>query len=118
MPSPTKLSLLPYLQAWDGNRLCLRLLVIPLGSPLDPLIAGLTPPSPSFATADFVFEVRLVQGLAGMATTGSPAKRIIVPQGAAPQREPLLKELAKLFPIDPTPPPPNPRPAGTQIRKY
>ena len=118
MPSVTKLNLLPYLQTWNGTRLDLRLLAVPRGSPLDPLIDGLTPPAPSFAAAKFVFDVRLVQGLAGMATTGSPSAGVAVTPAPTPQAEALFKELAKQFPIDPTPPAPNPRPAGTQVRKY
>jgi hypothetical protein len=118
MTSPTKLNLLPCLQAWNGTQLDLRLLVIPRGSPLDPLIDGLTPPAPSFATANFVFDVRLVQGLAGMATSGSPSTSVVVTPAPTPQAEALFEELAKQFQIDPTPPAPNPRPAGTQIRKY
>src|SRR5439155_9220034 len=53
MASPTKLNLLPYLQHWNGARLQLRLLAVPRGNPLDPL---LPPAGPSFATADFAFD--------------------------------------------------------------
>jgi hypothetical protein len=118
MANPTRLNLLPYLQSWDGTSLEVRLVNIPRGSPLNPLIDGLTPPAPSFATAQFIFDVRLVQGLTGMATTTSPSSSVIITPAAVPQAETLFKQLAKQFQIDPAPPAPNPRPSGTQVRKY
>ena len=117
MPAP-RLNLLPYLQSWDGAHLAVRLLAIPRGSPLDPLVDGLIPPGPSFATAQLTFDVRLVQGLDQMATTGSPSSNVAITPAPTPQAEALFKELAKQFQIDPAPLPANPRPAGTSIMKY
>src|SRR5271155_4230233 len=116
--STTRLNLLPYLQEWDGANLQLRLLAVPRDSPLDPLIAGLTPPGPSFATAHFSFDVHLVQGLVGIPTTTTASTMVnIVPPFPA-SAEGLFNDLASVFAIDPAPPPPNPRRAGRQIRKY
>jgi hypothetical protein len=118
MASPTKLNLLPYLQSWDGVRLGVRLLAIPRGNPLDPLVDGQNPPGPSFATAHLVFDVRLVKGLDQMATTTSPSTSVVITPASTAQAEALFKELAKQFQIDPAPPPANPRPTNTTIRKY
>jgi hypothetical protein len=113
--SPTKLNLLPYLQHWDGARLKVRLLTIPRGSPLDPL---LPPGGPSFATADFTFDVRLLAGLDAIPTFGAPATSVDIASPHPPQAQNLFNALAAVFPIDPAPPAANPRPAGTSIMKY
>jgi hypothetical protein len=115
LASPTRLNLLPYLQHWDGARLHVRLLAIPRGNPLDPLVA---PAGPSFATADFVFDVRLVTGLDQIPTFGTPASHLQIASPHPPQAQNLFNQLATVFPIDPAPPAPNPRPAGTLIKKY
>jgi hypothetical protein len=116
--STTRLNLLPYLQEWGGVNLQLRLLAVPRDSPLDPLIAGLTPPGPSFATAHFSFDVHLVQGLAGIPTTTTASTTVnIVPPFPA-SAEGLFNDLATVFAIDPAPPAPNPRQPGRQVRKY
>ena len=116
MALATKLNLLPYLQNWDGSNIQLRLLAIPRGSPLDPLIT--TPPSPSFAAANFVFDVRLVKGLAQIPDTSTPTTSVIVPSPAPANAQNLFNQLATQFPIDPAPPAANPRPAGTRVKKY
>jgi hypothetical protein len=110
----TRLNLLPYLQHWDGARLHVRLLAIPRGSPLDPLIAG----SPSFAAANFVFDVRLISGLDQIPSFGTAATDVNIPSPHPPQAQNLFNQLATVFPIDPAPPVPNPRPTGTTIKKY
>src|ERR1017187_7551517 len=116
--SSTRLNLLPYLQEWDGANLQIRLLAIPRDSPLDPLISGLTPPGPSFATANLKFDVCLVKGLGSIPTTGTPTTTIPVTPPFPAQAETLFNELATVFTIDPAPPPAKPRQAGRQMRKY
>jgi len=116
MASATRLNLLPYLQNWDGTRIHMRLLAIPRGSPLDPLVAA--PPSPSFAAAKFVFDVRLVRGLDQIPATGTPSSSVIVTSPVPAQAQDLFNQLTTQFNIDPAPPPANPRPAGTQVKKY
>jgi len=60
MATPTKLTLVPYLQRWDhaARTLTIRLLIAPTGNPLEPL---LNPPAgvPAFADARFAFTVNL-----------------------------------------------------------
>ncbi len=115
MASATRLNLLPYLQHWDGARLSVRLLAIPRGSPLDPLVGST---GPSFATANFVLDVRLVAGLDQMPTLTTPASDVQIASPRLPQAVNLFNQLTTVFPIDPAPPAPNPRPAGTSIKKY
>jgi hypothetical protein len=116
--SSIRLNLLPYLQEWDGANLQIRLLAIPRDSPLDPLISGLTPPGPSFATANFKFDVCLVQGLGAIPIIGTPTTPVLVTPSFPAQAESLFNELANVFTIDPAPAPAKPRQAGRQIRKY
>jgi hypothetical protein len=116
--SSTRLNFLPYLQEWDGANLQIRLLAIPRDSPVDPLILGLAPPGPSFATAKFKFDVRLVQGLSAIPTFGTPATTHIVSPPSPAKAETLFNALAGVFPIDPAPTPPKPRQPGRQLLKY
>jgi hypothetical protein len=115
MSSPTRLNLLPYLQHWDGAQLHVRLLAIPRGNPLDPLVP---PAGPSFADANFVFDVRLVSGLDQIPTFGTPASSVTIASSHPPQARNLFNQLATVFAIDTAPPAPTPRPAGTTIKKY
>jgi hypothetical protein len=114
----TRLSLLPFLQEWDGGAvLSLRLLAVPRGSPLDPLVPSSTS-GPSFATANLTFDLRLVPGLETMATTGSSAASVTIAAPAPPLARALLQELESQLRINSSPPAPNPRPVGVEIRKY
>ena len=109
----TKLVFLPYLQTWDGATLHVRLLLIPRGNPLDPLIAA----APSFPNAKFAFEIHLLPGLDAIPTLGGAATSV-VNEPVVATAAPLFQELQAQFQIDPAPPPANPRPSGTQIRKH
>jgi len=115
MASTTRLNLLPYLQNWDGASLSLRLLAIPRASPLDPLAAGA---GPSFATANFVFDVNLVQGLDAIPTLATPLSTVTVAAPQQAQAKNLFDQLATVFPIDPAPGPANPRSGLRTFRKY
>lgn len=109
----TRLVFSPYVQNWDGGTLHVRLLLIPRGSPLDPLVAG----APSFADAKFVFDVHVVAGLDALPILGGPATATLA-QAVVATAKPLFEALAVQFQIDPTPPPPVTRPAGTPIKKH
>src|SRR6516162_3908113 len=109
----TKLVFNPYVQSWDGAALHVRLLLIPRGSPVDPLVAG----APSFATAKFVFEVHVVSGLDALPVPGG-APTATIAQAAVPTAPAIYAALATEFQIDPAPPPATPRPPGTAIKKH
>src|SRR5262249_34976615 len=111
----TRLSLLPFLQAWDGVALSVRLLAVPRGRPLDPLVEG--KPGPSFATAHLVVAARLVPGLDSMATTASAAADVTIDLPVPAQSSALLQELETEFRVPPSSPP-HPRPSGVEIRKF
>lgn len=109
----TRLSILTYAQHWDGSALRVRLLLIPRGSPLDPLGPG----DAAFADAQFAFDLHVVPGLDDMPLLGSGSGMIISAPAIASAR-PVFELLAITYQIDPAPPPANPRRAGTQIRKH
>lgn len=60
MATPTKLTLVPYLQRWDAAArvLSIRLLVAPTGNPLQPILAA-PPGVPAFADAKLAFSVKI-----------------------------------------------------------
>jgi hypothetical protein len=70
-----RIAVLPYLQSWNGTQLSIRILLLPRGpdGPLVPLLPSQSgePESPSFATANFQFDVQLVSGLDGLPGSGA-----------------------------------------------
>src|SRR5262245_25284369 len=113
---PAILSFLPYLQRWDGTQLSLRLLLIPQGSPLDPLDPATTPPVPPFATAGFAFDVRLVAGLDALPTLQTSGSSVVLKPAPPPSAKALFQALAGQFPIGPASP--AVRPPGTRVKKH
>src|ERR1041385_3700916 len=110
---PTSLSLLTYLQEWDGSALKARVLMVPRGNPLDALTAG----APSFAEAKFVFDARVVPGLDALPTLAAPTTKTIN-IGVSATAKPLFEALQTVYQINPTPPPASPRRANTFFKKH
>jgi len=109
----TRLSVLTYLQEWDGSALQARVLLVPRGSPLDPLTSGV----PSFAEAKFVLDARVVAGLDGMPTPAA-ATTATIDLGVSPTSKQVFDALETVYQINPTPPPTSPRRASTFIKKH
>jgi hypothetical protein len=109
----TRLVLAPYIENWDGQSLRLRLLLVPRGNPLDPLIDG----APNFPSAKFVLEVHLTQELDALPAPGNPAFSTFT-SPSVPTALPLFQAAEQTFQIDPAPRPQPPRPAGTQVKKH
>ena len=104
--SGATLAVLPYLQGWDGNRLDVRLLILPRIDPLQPLVGD----SPAFPLANFVFEVRFLPGLSELPTTGSgtliQTQSLPVVPTANALFQGILSQLESAdLGIDPSPPP-------------
>ena len=112
----TRLSLLPFVQNYDGANLSVRLLMLPSGSPLSALDAT-NPAGPSFATAPLQLSVVLTSGLAAMPPSGAQTVTA-QPAPAPPQAEALFDAMAAQFNIDPAPPAAQPGRASTNIKKY
>jgi len=108
----TRLVLLPYLQRWDGAALHVRLLPIPRGNPLDPLVTG----APDFPSAKFVFDIHLLAGLDALPTPGGTAYATIA-SPVVPTALPVFNALATQYDIDPAPPTAK-KPPATQVKKH
>src|SRR5215216_4438198 len=62
---PERLTLLPFPQAWTDGVLSLRAVVLPRGTPMEPLITGVpgVDNAPAFADGDIQLEARLISSL-------------------------------------------------------
>ncbi len=125
MASPDwKLSILSFPQRWDAaaGRLELRVLVLPRGNPLEPLITTIPsePEQPAFVETELTFELRFIAGLDALpdpaAVDITQTKAGLTPTGLRD----LYEALTDLFPIAPpgTLPDAQPRRADTRILKY
>lgn len=108
----TRLVLLPYAQHWDGATLALRVLLIPRGNPLDPLVGG----APNFPNAKFEFEFHLLAGLDQLPTPGAAAYQTIG-SPVVPTALQTFEALSTLYQIDPAPAGAT-RPQATQVKKH
>jgi hypothetical protein len=112
MPGPaTRLTLLPYLQSYDGTQLAVRLVLLPGGSPLAPLTTGADP----FSTVSLSLSQVLTSGLADMPPAGTQTVSTALAPAPA-QANALFTQLASTFAIDPAPPPASPRRAATILK--
>ncbi|MCJ1350795.1 MAG: hypothetical protein MMC33_000776 [Icmadophila ericetorum] len=112
----TRLVLLTYLESWDGSSLNLNLLLIPRASPLDPLDPAV-PKSPSFAAANFKFDIFLQTNLGDLPQPGGTAFTTIT-SGPVSTAVPVFNALASQFPIDSNPPNVIIRPLGNSVQKH
>ncbi|KAH0564779.1 hypothetical protein GP486_001836, partial [Trichoglossum hirsutum] len=113
-----RLVILPFLQAWDGSSLTVRLLLVPRGNPQDPLITTSPAPSPnpSFAASNFSFDIFITPADSLPAPGGTPL--LNVPSPAVPTANPIFNACKAQLSIDPSLPPSKGRPAGVQVKKY
>ncbi|HEY8755591.1 MAG TPA: hypothetical protein VIN65_04475 [Candidatus Dormibacteraeota bacterium] len=115
MPGPaTRLTLLPYAQSFDGANVALRMVLLPGGSPLDPLNPG-DPTTPPFATANLSFSLVLTSGLADMPPAGTQTTTTVA-LAAPAQAQALFTKLASTFTINPAPPAASPRRSMTVLK--
>ncbi len=111
MPIKIKpLNILAFPQHWDGNAMTLRFLCVPSGDPE----AALRPGGPSFATADFRFEARLIDSPAHLPRTvdavAADPQPLLLDEPPV-QKAALFAELHNHFTI--AVPGPRARPLGT-----
>ncbi len=106
--APARLTLLTFPQSWDGASLSVRFLCLPKGDPEQPLQAGL----PSFATANLVFEAKLIASLDRLPlTTDATLIGPLALDDPPINKAALFAELTNHFTIVPRPPgPPVPQP--------
>jgi hypothetical protein len=114
MTPSTRLIFMTFPQAWDASGLKLRVLVLPRGNPLQPLVGS----SLSFAAADFRVAVRFVPEpgkLPNRADALTPVTLSAIPPAG---RTPLFTKLASLFNIVVPEGAVDPVPAQPPFRKF
>lgn len=101
--APPKLTLAPYLQRWDANTniLSVHLLVMPTGSPLNPLGTGLpvADPGPAFADCNLVFKALLSKNWQQMPGFSDVDTTEVLSPAMPANRQTLFNEVAKQFKI-------------------
>jgi hypothetical protein len=119
--TPTfRLSIQAFPQSWDGTNIRLRILILPQGNPLSPLLTGVSPApdSPAFADAKPKFVVQLIPSLAALpapaAATVQVSLSTVPPTGARG----LFQQLASQFNLAADPPGQTPRRLGYSTSKY
>lgn len=114
------LSLLAFPQRFDGTSIDLRILVMPAGDPLSPLIAGVlpAPDSPAFADAAPSFVAELIPSLADLPAPGAATSQVMLDTVTPTGIRPLFEQLASQFSIQPDQPGQTPRRVGYSTRKY
>jgi hypothetical protein len=120
--APDRLTLLPFPQRWDGTSLDIRVVVLPRGNPLAPLITGVpgVADGPAFADADVRLKAMLVSGLTALPLPGVATVEVALTPTPQPGRRALFEEIEKQFDIDPVleAATKEPRRPGRQILKY
>lgn len=104
--TPPKLTLASYLQRWDANTntLSVHLLVMPTGSPLNPLGSGLpvADPGPAFADCKLVFKAFLSKKWQQMPGFSEVDTNEVLSPAMPGNRQALFNELAAQFKITET----------------
>src|SRR5215472_9395901 len=120
--SPTfKLSLLAFPQSWDGANIRLRILVMPQGDPLQPLLTGappFLPESPAFADAKLRFVAELIPSLDALPAPANATAHVPITTTPPTQARALFQQLAAQFSIVPNPSGHTPRRTGYRTRKF
>ncbi|PMD12110.1 hypothetical protein NA56DRAFT_38363 [Hyaloscypha hepaticicola] len=113
----TRLTLIPYLQGWDGKNITVNVLSLPLGSPIDQLIP---PSATSFATANFKFDVYILTDVNSLPIPQPAGTEFTTVSSAAPLEGPaIFNALAVQFPIDPSPPAgAGAKPPNSSVKKH
>jgi len=116
-----KLSLLAFPQSWDGTNIRLRILVMPQGDPLQPLLTGappFVPESPAFADAKPRFVADLIPSLDALPAPANVTAHIPLTTTPPTQARALFQQLAAQFSIVPNPSGHTPRRKGYRTRKF
>jgi hypothetical protein len=113
-------SLSAFPQRWDGANIRVRILVMPQGNPLSPLLAGVspTPSSPAFADGKPQFVAQLIPSLAALPAPAAVAAQVDLTTTPPTDARALFEQLATQFNIAPDAPGNPPRRNGFSISKY
>lgn len=130
MATPTKITLVPYLQRWNPatRMLSIRLLIAPTGNPLEPLVPA-PPGVPAFADANFAFSVNISDNFGALPERTSVDQVTVLPDPASgittinsPNARPIFLAIKDALEIPDSPTSDTFSPQGRdmtkQIRKY
>jgi hypothetical protein len=109
-----QLTLMTFPQSWDGNDIRLRVLALPRGNPLEPLVPG----APSFATAELRLNAVVIPSLHRLPTALDATAPATLLLNQPADREALFQKLTEVIDIKTAPEPTNPRPPGTRVMKF
>src|SRR5262245_46436234 len=120
--APERLTLLPFPQAWMDGSLSVRVVALPRGTPMAPLMTGVPglADAPSFAEGELQLELRVIPSLDKLPDPADVALPAIDTGAVSPaSRLPLFQAVEAQFVIDPAieAGTKNPRRAGRQIKK-
>src|SRR6266849_2131969 len=115
-----RFSLLAFPQSWDGSEMSLRILALPQGNPLSPLIINVPPAPDSLAFADVKLKLvaNLIPSLATLPQPVNVTEQIALPVTLPANARTLFLQLQSMFVIAPDPPGATPRRNGYRTRKF
>ena len=118
---PDRLTLLPFPQSWTNGRLSIRIVALPRGTPMAPLMTGVpgVADGPSFADGELQLDLRVVPSLEAIPDPANALAPIDLGLSSPANRLPLYQAVEAEFVIDPAieAGTTNPRRAGRQILK-
>lgn len=123
MATSFKLTLVPYLQRWDfaTRTLSIRVLVVPAGNPLEPLIAP-PPGVPAFADATLAFSVNISDAVSGLPQRTLVDQTTVTPAVSSPNARAIFTRIKEVLAIPDSAAAdtfsPQARDPGRQLRKY
>ncbi len=115
-----KLTLLPFPQSWENGKIGLRVVALPRGNPLQPLMAGIpaTPDGPAFADAHLRLRAMLIQGLDSLPDPGDVSSEPSLGIATPAQLRVRYQAVEQEFDIDPAlEPAVSPRGQSRQFKK-
>jgi len=114
-------TLLPFPQAWTDGVLSLRAVILPRGTPMEPLITGVpgVNDAPAFADGVIQLEARLISSLSKLPDPNDVTSVLDLGVESPADRRQLFEAVETQFVIDPAleTATKNPRRAGRQIKK-
>jgi hypothetical protein len=119
--NPTfRLSLLAFPQRFDGTNIRLRILIMPQGDPLSPLLTGVSPApdSPAFADAKPKLVAELIPSLVALPAPAGVTAQVPLDSTPPAGARALFQQLATQFNIAADAPGNPPRRIGYSTRKY
>ena len=119
--APERLTLLPFPQQWQNGTLSIRVVALPRGTPMDPLMTAVpgVADGPAFADGELHLELRVIPSLDKLPDPADATVAVDLGVASPANRRPLFDAVAAEFVIDPgiDAAMKNPRRTGRQMKK-